>query len=663
MALKYRPISQEQIARLTAQNCSCDNWSKVRVADGFDTGRIKSTYFAGDITLGVFDGESSFWGGIKKPTGISNATIVNCSIGDNVYINQVKNHIANYIIEDNVIIENVALIAVEGETSFGNGIKARVINEAEGREIPIYDNLSAQIAYIMAVFRHRPGMIGNLQRMIADYVDSVTSSMGLLGQGTKIINSRTVKNIKTGPQTFIEGAMKLENGTLNSSPDDPAYIGHGVIAENFIAACGAKITDGAMISNCFVGQGCILGKQFSAEHSVFFANCEGLGGEACSIFAGPYTVTHHKATLLIAGLFSFFNAGSGSNQSNHMYKLGPVHQGVLERGCKTASDSYIAWPARLGPFTTVVGSHYNHPDTGQLPFSYLIENNNESVLIPAVNLAKVGTIRDGDKWTKRDKRKTLPKTDRINLRVVNSYIAEKMTTAIKILEKLRTTIDETTDYVTWQNTKINKSSLSKGIELYNMGVDKFLGDLLINRLGQQQLRSNEQIWQILSADAKIGSGKWVDLAGLLVPEQIAQKLLMDIEKATIGSLEEIEQAFDAMSNNHNRYQWSWATKVLQKRLGKPTEQLNASDLIDFIKRWNTAVTILTGMILKDAKKEFSGKAQIGFGLNGNEETRQRDFEQVRGKFQDNNFVNKIREQAAKAAKLADELINQLEKVG
>ena len=94
----------------------------------------------------------------------------------------------------------------------------------------------------------------------------------------------------------------------------------------------------------FVGQGVQLGKQFSSENSLFFANCEGFHGEACSIFAGPYTVTHHKSTLLIAGIYSFYNAGSGTNQSNHMYKLGPVHQGVLQRGSKNGSFSYMRWP-------------------------------------------------------------------------------------------------------------------------------------------------------------------------------------------------------------------------------------------------------------------------------------------------------------------------------
>ena len=36
-----------------------------------------------------------------------------------------------------------------------------------------------------------------------------------------------------------------------------------------------------------------------------------------------------------------------------MYKLGPIHQGAMERGAKTTSDSYILWPARVGAFSLV----------------------------------------------------------------------------------------------------------------------------------------------------------------------------------------------------------------------------------------------------------------------------------------------------------------------
>ncbi|MHC4147189.1 MAG: DUF4954 family protein, partial [Planctomycetota bacterium] len=389
------------------------------------------------VELGVFEKEVSFCGGVKKPAGISNATIHNCTVGNNVYINQVRNYISNYTIEDDVIIENIDLLVVEGQTNFGNGTEVAVVNEAGGREIPIYDLLSAHTAYIIAFYRHRPKTIQNLQRMIADYTASVTSSVGLLAKGAKLINCRIIKNVNVGPASIIEGVSRLENGSVNSCPEDPVYIGPGVFAEDFICASGSKLTDGTIISKCFVGQGTELAKQYSAENSVFFANCGGFHGEACAIFAGPYTVTHHKSTLLIAGLFSFLNAGSGTNQSNHMYKLGPTHQGVVERGSKTASDSYMLWPAKVGAFTVVMGRHYRNSDTSDLPFSYLIEHEDESILVPGVNLRSVGTVRDARKWPNRDKRKDPRKLDLINFKLLSPYTIQKMLNGSRLLAELR----------------------------------------------------------------------------------------------------------------------------------------------------------------------------------------------------------------------------------
>jgi hypothetical protein len=140
-----------------------------------------------------------------------------------------------------------------------------------------------------------------------------------------------------------------------------------VQAEDFIIGEGSTVDGGAIVSKSFVGQGCQIGKQFSSEGSAFFANCEGFHGEACSVFAGPYTVTHHKSTLLIAGMFSFYNAGSGTNQSNHLYKLGPLHEGKLERGCKTGSFSYMMWPCRVGPVQRRAGQTHADIRHGRLP--------------------------------------------------------------------------------------------------------------------------------------------------------------------------------------------------------------------------------------------------------------------------------------------------------
>jgi len=426
MAPEFRLLSPEEISQLTSQGCTCDDWSKVEVAEGFDVSRVKSAHFGGQVRLGVLESETTFTSGVTKRAGITNAWIYNCRVGNNVYINNVRSYIANYVIEDDVAIENVDVLAVEGESSFGNGTEIEVVNEAGGREVPIYDYLSAQTAYIIAFYRHRPKVIENLQKMIARYTTSVTSSVGVVAKGARILNCGIIKNVRIGPAAVLEGANRLENGSVNSCPEDPVYVGPGVFAEDFICCSGCEVTDGTIISKCFVGQGTVLAKQYSAENSVFFANCGGFHGEACAIFAGPYTVTHHKSTLLIAGLFSFLNAGSGTNQSNHMYKLGPVHQGVVERGSKTASDSYMLWPAKVGAFTVVMGRHYRNSDTSDLPFSYLIEHEDESILAPGVNLRSVGTVRDARKWPKRDRRKDPRKLDRINFKLLSPYTVGKM---------------------------------------------------------------------------------------------------------------------------------------------------------------------------------------------------------------------------------------------
>jgi hypothetical protein len=662
MAPQFRTLSKAEITQLQNQGCICSDWTSIKVAQSFDPERVRFTHFSGNVEIGELKETIAFHGGVKKPAGISQATIHNCKIGNNVYINNISTYIANYIIEDNVVIDNVDLLAVEQESSFGNGTEVAVVNEAGGREIPIYDHLSAHTAYVIAFYRHRPKVIENLQKMIAAYTKSVTSSMGLLAKGAKLINCRIIKNVKVGPASVIEGASRLENGSINSCPEDPVYIGPGVFAEDFIVCSGSKITDGAIISKCFVGQGTELAKQYSAENSVFFANCGGFHGEACAIFAGPYTVTHHKSTLLIAGLFSFLNAGSGTNQSNHMYKLGPVHQGIVERGSKTASDSYMLWPAKVGAFTVVMGRHYRNSDTSDLPFSYLIEHEDESILVPGVNLRSVGTVRDARKWPKRDKRKDPKKLDYINFKLLSPYTIQKMLNGRELLTNLKLTSGETSDYFTYHSCKIKSSSLDQGIKLYQIGIDKFLGNCLIKRLENKQLKNIGGLREALSPETGTGTGKWIDLAGLFAPEESIEKMLGDIENGSISTLEQAAEAFRSMHDNYPAYEWTWAADVLQQRLGKTIDKIMPDDIIELTTKWKEAVVELDHRLYADAKKEFTNTAQIGYGIDGNEQTKHSDFAQVRGIFEKDSFVSEIEKHIAGKTKLGDELISRMEKL-
>jgi len=658
----FHSLSAEQIDQLARQGCSSEDFSKIQVAEGFNAGSVKSTHFSGHVKLGVFEKQVSFFGGVSKPAGISDATIHNCTIGNNVYISRVRNYIANYVIEDDAVIDHIEMLAVEGQSSFGNGVQVAVVNEAGGREIPIYDNLSAQTAYILAFYRHRPQVIGKLRKMISDYTACVTGSMGLVGKGARLINCRIIKNVKIGPSSLIEGVNKLENGSINSCVEGMVHIGPGVFAEDFIVCSSSEITDGVIIDKCFIGQGTVLSKQYSAEQSVFFANCGGFHGEACAIFAGPYTVTHHKSTLLIAGLFSFLNAGSGTNQSNHMYKFGPVHQGVVERGSKTASDSYILWPAKVGAFTVVMGRHYRNSDTSDLPFSYLIEHEDESILAPGVNLRSLGTVRDARKWPKRDRRKDPNKLDHINFKLLSPYTIQKMINGNKLLCKLKATSGETSDYFTYQSVKIKNSSLDRGVKLYQMGIDKFLGNCLIKRLEAKQFENSDQLREALKPHTSIGPGRWVDLAGMFAPELAVETLLSDIENDEVSTLEQVKARFLSMHEYYPEYEWAWAADVLQENLGKTIDEITAEDIIELTQKWKKAVIELDNMLYADARKEFTATAQTGYGLDGSQETKQADFECVRGTFEENSFVLEIEKHIVRKTELGDELVGRMEEL-
>jgi hypothetical protein len=656
----YRSLTEKEIATLTVYGCSAESWQNVFVAEDFSPAFVSNVHFSGNVHLGTFSKTFELPGGLKKHAGLNNCILHNCIIGNDVYIDKIDNYIANYSIGNGSYIENVNLILVDGVSSFGNGVKVPVMNEGGGREIPIFDFLSAPLAYILTLYRHRPELIQNLQKRIDNYATAQQSSTGSIGANVRIVNCGSIKNVRIGDYALIEGASLLENGSVNSNAEAPVVIGSGVKCKDFILSSGVSVTDSTLISKCFIGQGCIMAKHYSALDSLFFSNCQGMHGEATAIFAGPYTVSHHKSTLLIAGMFSFLNAGSGSNQSNHMYKLGPIHQGICERGSKTTSDSYLLWPAKIGAFTLVMGRHYKHSDTSDLPFSYLIENATESYLVPGVNLRSVGTIRDAQKWPKRDNRKDSQKLDPINFNLLSPYTIQKMIRGVEVLKNLQKISGETTEVYNLQNCHIRNSSVRNGIELYNIAINKFLGNSLISRLREKEFKNIDEVRAQLKPQTHKGSGEWVDLSGLIAPKNACEELLNSIEQNTL-TLDEIQKSFNDIHKEYYNYEWTWAKEKLEERWGKSIDEVTYEDIISMVEIWKESVVKLDKLIYDDAKKEFNLNSKTGFGVDGDEARKDQDFESVRGSFENNPFVLEVLNHIKKKTELGNELINRLKK--
>ncbi len=656
----YRKLTQEEISLMKSNFCAATDWNDIEVAQDFNAKYVRHSRFSGRIRLGKFEKRFSMPGGMLKHSGIYYATLHNVTVSDDCCIENVKNYIANYYIGENTFIENVDIILTDGPTSFGNGVEVAVLNETGGREVVIYDKLSAQTAYMMALYRHRPATISALREMIADHVGSVTSSIGYIGSNVTIADSGYIKNVKIGDWCKIEGSSRLKNGSINSNEHAPVHIGVGVIGDDFIISSGSSVEDGVNFSRCFIGQACRLGHGYSATDSLIFANCQGENGEACAIFAGPYTVTHHKSTLLIAGMFSFMNAGSGSNQSNHMYKLGPIHQGIMERGAKTSSDSYILWPARVGAFSLVMGRHVNNQDTSDMPFSYLIEQQNTSYIMPGANLKSVGTIRDAKKWPKRDGRTDPDKLDQINCNLLSPYTIQKMLNGISILKELQRVSGMTSDAYTYQSGKIKSSSLRKGLKYYGMAIDKFLGNSLITRIMGSEVKTLEDLRRVFVPVSAYGEGDWSDIAGMIVPKQAISDLMDAIESKEIADVDALQRRLRELHGEYYRFEWRWAYKVLENYYGINLQKATVEELSDIVRRWRESVVGLDRMIYEDARKEFSLSSMTSFGADGNASERREDFFQVRGaSFESDPFVQTVVEHIKVKSALGDAALARL----
>ena len=527
--------------------------------------------------------------------------------------------------------------------------------------MPIYDNLSAHLAYILTLYRHEYELIAKLENLIDEYVEEQKSDVGKIGNNVHIVNCGTIKNVRIGDCATLGGVSKLKNGSINSNCHAPVHIGSGVKCNDFILCSGVDITDSTLVSRCFVGQGTVMGKHYSALDSLFFSNCQGFHGEATAIFAGPYTVSHHKSSLLIAGMYSFLNAGSGSNHSNHMYKLGPIHQGMAERGAKTTSDSYLLWPARIGAFTLVMGRHTKHSDTSELPFSYLIENATESYLVPGVNLRSVGTIRDAQKWPKRDNRKDIEKIDQINFNLLSPYTIQKMYRAVVLLKGIQQMAGANNEVYSYQNCKIKNTSLLKGVELYEMAIMKFLGNSLISRIGKEPIKTVKELRDRLVPTYTIGGGEWLDVSGLIAPQSEIDGLVKDIVAGSL-SLKDIEQQFAVMHKNYYDYEWTWAYDKLLKYWNKSIDEVTIDDLVAVIEAWKKAVVTLDELLYNDAKKEFDLNSKTGFGVDGDESVRMRDFESVRGSFEENPFVKECLQHIERKTQLGNDTIELLKNI-
>jgi len=590
----YRFLTDDEIQVLENNSCWAEDWQRVKVAEEFSPYNFHRVIFYGDIRLGVFEKQVEVSKGFVKHSGINDATLRNVTVGDNCLIEKVGNFINNYTIGNDCYISNISTMETNDGASFGEGHLISVLNEMGDGNVVLFHDLNSQLAAFMVKYFKDKQLKDSLSRLINEEIRFTQPERGTIGNGVKIINSKEITNTVIKEDCEINGAARLSDCTILSSKDDSVYIGTGVICENSIISNGCSITNSVKMQDCFVGEACQITNGFTAEASVFFANSYMANGEACAAFCGPFSASHHKSSLLIGGEFSFYNAGSNTNFSNHAYKMGPMHYGVLERGSKTASGAYVLMPAKIGSFSVCFGKLMNHPDMRCLPFAYLMAYGETMYIVPGRNITTVGLYRDIKKWPKRDKRAASSRKSIINFDWLSPFTVGEIVEGKKILENLRQAGGNNVSSYNFQEYIINASSLKKGIKYYDIALRIYMGAVLKRAVKEQWLGKPA---------TEIGLGQWNDLSGLLLPASEEERLLNDIKNGTIESIREVLARFNDINEHYREYQWTWTYQLILDYYG--LDELNDAAIQRIREDYVKARRAWIAEIRKDAEKEFA----------------------------------------------------------
>ena len=590
-----RQLSDEEIRILEDRNCWAEDWTNVHVSDDFKPNYMHRVMLYGEVSIGDFDKNIEVSRGFMKHSGINNATLRNVTIGDNCLIENIGGFINNYTIGDDCYISNVNAMETTDGATYGEGNLISVLNEVGDGNVILFSELNSQFAAFMAKHFCDKSLKDAIRRLINEEIARKRHEQAYIGNNVKIVNTKEITNTIVYDDCEINGASRLSDCTILSSPVSNVYIGTGVICENSIISEGSSIINSVKIQDCFIGEACQISNGFTASSSVFFANSYMSNGEACAAFCGPFTASHHKSSLLIGGQFSFYNAGSATNFSNHAYKMGPIHHGVLERGTKTASGAYILMPAHIGTFSVCFGKLMYHPDTRYLPFSYLIAYGDTMYLSPGRNITTVGLYRDIRKWPKRDVRPVGSQKSIVNFDWLSPFSVGEIVEGKQILEKLRTACGENVATYTYHNYVINASSLNKGIKYYDIALRIYMGAVLkrvIKKWGKVDLPTTT-----------IGQGKWNDLSGLLLPESEEMRLLSDIKRGELETIQEVTDRFKEINRNYREYQWAWTYQLILDYYH--LTEITDADVERIHKDYVHARRAWIAEIRKDAEKEYA----------------------------------------------------------
>ena len=417
--IAYRQLTKAEIKTLQQNNNTADDWSKLLVADPFNSNLIKNCSFFGLNRIGKLENVFLEYHDIRLQVGLYNSTIVSCDFGDNVAINNV-NYMSHYIAGNEVIIVNVNELAASDHSKFGNGIIREgekeniriwleICNENAGRSILPFNGMLPGDAWLWSRYRDDEVLMKKFKQFTEKQFDKKRGYYGKIGEGTVIKNCGIIKDTWIGNEAYIKGANKLKNLTINSGPEGKTQIGEGVELVNGIIGFGCRIFYGVKAVRFILSDHSQLKYGARLINSYLGYNSTISCCEVLNSLIFPAHEQHHNNSFLCAALvLGQSNMAAGATIGSNHNSRGADGEIIAGRGFWPGLCVSLKHNSKFASFTIIAKGDYPAEISIPIPFS-LVSNdvtNDKLVVMPAYWFMynMYALARNEEKYEARDQR-------------------------------------------------------------------------------------------------------------------------------------------------------------------------------------------------------------------------------------------------------------------
>ena len=307
----WRALRSTEIETLTQQGNTNPDWSTVRVTERFNPKLVRGCRFGGFVRIGDLESLVLDFEGLRLPVGLYHSTIIASDIGNNVRPPPRGLHGQHADRRRG----DPAWHRSDADAGRGPSSAADFAGKASPRRSAVgwisatspaaagsrrFEGILPADAWLWSKYRADGALMDRLREITDLEGNRAGIQYGVVGSRTVIRNTRSLVNVRIGPDSVIDGANRLENVTVRGDAQEGTFIGEGANLSDGIVGFGCQVGSGVTAERFVLGTNVRLQNGARLLHSFLGDNSTVACCEVANSLIFPNHEQHHNNSFLIA---------------------------------------------------------------------------------------------------------------------------------------------------------------------------------------------------------------------------------------------------------------------------------------------------------------------------------------------------------------------------